>query len=317
MNDTDLIHIDDRWIKSLRGGKNRLDPKRPYAYSLEKERTRRGSVEDIATVFLTNRECPFTCLMCDLWKNTTDHSVSPENIIEQIDWVLPHIISASHVKIYNSGNFFDQKAIPSEVYPILSEKLNSFKTLIVESHPSLIDNRCLNFRNMINPELQVALGLETSNPGVLSRLNKNMTLDDFAKKVKFLTTNNIQVRAFILLKPPFQDESDGVKWAKRSIDFAFQCGVECCVIIPTRAGNGALDFLRNKGYFNIPLIESLEEVLDYGVNLKGGRVFADLWDLEKFSNCEQCFEERKSRLSVTNLNQVILEPIHCKCHVIK
>jgi archaeosine synthase beta-subunit len=314
MNDVDRIGINGRWIKSLRIQKNRINPKRPYAYSVERERSRFGSIDDTATVLLTNKECPYTCLMCDLWKNTTEQQVSAEDIKEQINWVFPLINSALHIKIYNSGNFFDLKAIPEEVYPFFSEKLYSFKTLIVECHPRLVNNRCLNFRNMINSELQIAIGLETSNPRILSRLNKNMTIEDYAKSVKFLTMNKIHVRTFILLKTPFQDEAESVKWAKRSIEFAFQCGVECCVIIPTRTGNGAMDWLKNNGYFKPPLIESLEEVLDYGISLQGGRVFADIWDLEKFSDCNQCFEERKDRLNSMNLNQVILDRIICKCN---
>ena len=31
-----------------------------------------GGCVDVATLFLTNRECPFRCLMCDLWKNTLE-----------------------------------------------------------------------------------------------------------------------------------------------------------------------------------------------------------------------------------------------------
>ncbi|HMC65711.1 MAG TPA: hypothetical protein VKI65_12295, partial [Gemmataceae bacterium] len=63
---------DDARIVALRPPKNAVDPSRPYAFLVEPERTREGTVEDTAAVFLTNRECPFRCLMCDLWKNTTD-----------------------------------------------------------------------------------------------------------------------------------------------------------------------------------------------------------------------------------------------------
>ena len=43
---------------------------RPYAFFVEEERSASGEVVPVATVFLTNRECPWRCLMCDLWKNT-------------------------------------------------------------------------------------------------------------------------------------------------------------------------------------------------------------------------------------------------------
>ena len=91
-------------------------------------------------------------------------------------------------------------------------------------------------------KLEVAIGLETVHPELIKKLNKQMTLKDFKNSVKFLSENDINSRAFILLKPPFLSETEGVFWAKKSIDFAFKTGIECCTIIPVRAGNGAMDF---------------------------------------------------------------------------
>ena len=84
-----------------------------------------------------------------------------------------------------------------------------------------------------------------------------------------------------MLRPPYLDEAEGVEWAKRSLRYAFDVGVECCVVIPTRDGNGAMERLRAEGLWAPPRLESLEEVLEYGVGLRRGRVFADLWDIEK------------------------------------
>jgi hypothetical protein len=72
--------INDEWIMSGRNRKNPVDHGKPYAWLVEKERTISGKIEDIAIFFLTNRECTFRCLMCDLWKNTTDNTV-PEGAI--------------------------------------------------------------------------------------------------------------------------------------------------------------------------------------------------------------------------------------------
>ena len=75
-----------------------------------------GKIEDTAIIFLTNRECPYHCLMCDLWKNTTDFSVPAGSIPQQIEWALNQMAPARHLKLYNSGSFFDERAIPSEDY---------------------------------------------------------------------------------------------------------------------------------------------------------------------------------------------------------
>ena len=86
---------------------------------------------------------------------------------------------------------------------------------------------------------------------------------------------------------------------------AFEAGVECCVVIPVRGGNGAMEAMARNGHFSPPSLSSLEEVLDYGLSLQSGRVFADLWDLELISSCPDCFERRKQRLEKGNLYRVI------------
>jgi radical SAM enzyme (TIGR01210 family) len=317
MNDNYDLTINDKWIVSNRGKKNIVNPRKPYAWLVEKEHTLSEKIENTAIIFLTNRECPFHCLMCDLWKNTTKKSVPIGSIPDQIEWALTQMPKAKHLKLYNNGNFFDERAIPETDYKRIADLVSNFETVIVESHPKLINEKCLRFKDMLKPELQVAVGLETVHPEVLRKLNKQMTLEDFKNSINYLSQNRIRSRAFILLRPPFLKESEGIFWAKRSIDFAFKIGVECCAIIPVRAGNGAMDLLMEKGDFSLPDIHSLELVLEYGIGLNAGRVFADIWDLYLFSNCEKCIKHRINRLTTMNLNQRIVNRVTCSCHPAK
>ena len=77
-----------RWIEERRGPRNALDPARPHAFFVEEECSGSGEVVPILTVFLTNRECPWRCLMCDLWKNALTESVAPGMIPAQIETML-------------------------------------------------------------------------------------------------------------------------------------------------------------------------------------------------------------------------------------
>jgi radical SAM enzyme (TIGR01210 family) len=306
-------NLNKKWIVSNRGKKNTVDPQRPYGWLVEKERTVSGEIEDTAIIFLSNRECSFHCLMCDLWKNTTVEPVPVGAIPNQIEWALSQMPAVKHLKLYNSGSFFDERAIPEADYRKIASLVNHFDRVIVESHPKLINEKSLRFRDLLEPELQVALGLETVHPETLLKLNKQMTLEDFSNSVSYLSRNGIRSRAFILLRPPFLSESEGMYWAKRSIDFAFDVGVECCTVIPVRAGNGAMDLLMKKGDFSLPDIHSLETVLEYGIGLGAGRVFADVWDLELFSKCKKCIDQRIRRLTYMNLSQSINKPVVCTC----
>lgn len=301
-------------ILDVRPPKNAVDPRRPYAFLVEPEQSASGTIEDVATIFLTNRECSFRCLMCDLWKNTTDRSLPPGAIPEQIDFALSRLPPAQHIKLYNSGNFFDAKAIPRKDYPAIAQRVRPFQTVIVENHPKLCTTECARFRDLLEaPKLEIALGLETIHPEVLPALNKQMTLDDFARAVEFLLGNGIAVRAFILLKPPFLSEGEGVEWAVRSIEYAFSLGVECCSVILTRAGNGIMDRLRREGRFAPPTLSSAEQVLEEGLRLGRSRVFVDLWEIERFAHCRACGAARRERLHRMNLSQEILPGIPCEC----
>lgn len=305
--------INDQWIRQMRGPKNHMDPFKPYAFLNEKERTPGGDIEEVNTIFLTNRECRYSCLMCDLWINATEGTVPEGAIPRQIEWALAQLPPAKHLKLYNSANFFDPLAIPTADYTHIAELVEPFESLIVENHPLLTGERCLQFARMIRPRLQVAMGLETVHPDVLQKLNKKMNAEDFRRSAEFLHGNGISTRAFILLRPPFLNEEEGIYWARESLSFAFESACDCCTLIPTRAGNGAMDQLQAGGFFSPPLLHSLEEVLDYGINLGVGRVMADTWDLEYFSTCKHCFEERKLRIERINLEQKTLAPIKCSC----
>jgi radical SAM enzyme (TIGR01210 family) len=302
-----------RWVKDLRPPKNPVDPRRPHAFFVEPERSESGVVEDTATLFLVNRECPFRCLMCDLWRNTTDQRVPGGAIVAQVEYALARLSPAPHIKLYNAGNFFDAQAVPPGDLPRIAELLAPFKTAVVECHPRLIGPRCLDFRDRLSPAMRVAMGLETAHPEVLRRLNKGMTLDDFERGAGYLRRHGVGVRAFLLLRPPFLDEDEGVEWAKRSLRYAFDVGVECCVVIPTRDGNGAMEQLRAEGLWAPPQLESLEEVLAYGIGLQRGRVFADLWDVEKLFLCPQCGPARARRLDLMNREQAVAPRIVCDC----
>ncbi|MDB5310781.1 MAG: Radical superfamily protein [Gemmataceae bacterium] len=293
----------DEWVVARRPPRNSLSGDRPYAWLVEPEPAAGGRVVDVATLFLTNRECPFRCLMCDLWKNTLTESVAPGQIPEQIRWALAQLPPAQHLKLYNAGSFFDPRAILPKDYAEVARLAAGFERVVVECHPRLVGRRCREFRSLLAGELEVAMGLETVHPDVLPRLNKGMTLDDFAGAVRSLRADGMPVRAFILVRPPFLTDAEGLEWARRSLDYAFSLGVECCSLIPTRAGNGAMEELARQGLFAPPSLETLEQSLEYGLSLRAGRVFLDLWDIGTVSPDAPDRAARIDRLARMNLTQ--------------
>jgi archaeosine synthase beta-subunit len=364
-----------RWILNQRPPRETLDPQKPHAFFVEDEAAASGEVIPVATIFLTNRECPWRCVMCDLWRNTLTTSVPPGAIPAQIDFALSQLSAArglqlgappavvaggdfgqqraktdlipdspswtsnpgasradfarlpaaagadfasEHLtpvpralKLYNSGSFFDARAIPVEDHQAIAERTNNFVRLIVENHPALTDEKILRFRDRLRCRLEIAMGLETVHPEILPRLNKRMTLEQFSIAANFLRAHDIDLRVFILVQPPFMQPSEALQWTERSLDFAFDCGATAATLIPTRGGHGAMETLAASGDFSPPNIATLEAAISYGLRLKRGRVFADLWDAKTMSGCHHCRVSRIARLREINLAQVDQAPQHC------
>jgi archaeosine synthase beta-subunit len=155
------------------------------------------------------------------------------------------------------------------------------------------------------------MGLETVHPEILERLNKRMTLEQFETAARFLQKNEIDLRVFILVKPPFMKEEEALEWAARSLEFAFDCGATAATLIPTRGGNGAMEELAGTGLFSPPSLATLEAAMANGIAMKKGRVFVDLWDVRRSVSCEVCTEPRIARLHSMNLQQCVMQPVHC------
>ncbi len=316
-----------------------MTPFRPQAFFTEPERAESGEIVSVATVLLTNRRCPWRCVYCDLWKNALGTTVPRGAIPAQIEFALGALraeqeradgmsaLRRAGIKLYNAGSFFDRAAIPPEDFPAIAEHVRGFERVIVECHPALVGEPALRFQSMLQAvqaadsalrtpysALEVAMGLEIADDAILARLNKRMTMAMFARAAGFLRAHGIAVRAFVIVKPPFvRSEGEAIEAARRSVEFAFDCGAAAVSLIPARFGTEALDRLHAAGEFAPPRLETLEAALEAGVAMRRGRVFADTWNLEALANCEQCGAARLERLRRINFRQEFLPKINCAC----
>jgi radical SAM enzyme (TIGR01210 family) len=280
----------------------------------------------MATVLLTGRECPWRCAMCDLWKYTTVADTPRGAIASQVTDARSALREAptavTGMKLYNAGSFFDPRAVPEADYAAIAAALAGLERVIVESHPSLVGTRVDRLLDALarhpaadgrRAELEVAMGLETAHEAALDRLNKRFTLAGFARAAGALAQRDVALRVFLLISPPFVDQGDQDLWLLRSVDAAFSCGASVVSLVPTRAGNGAVESLADAGWFLQPALEDIERSFALALThaRDRGRVFVDAWDLERFAHCQDCFAPRRARLQAMNLAQRVLPACPC------
>ena len=309
----------DRFVLERRPQRARHDPWRHQGVLVEDERAADGTIARVATIFLTGRECPWRCVMCDLWQHTIPGDTPPGALVKQLDDALVALEAEGtppeHVKLYNASNFFDPRAVPEHDYDAIATRLVSFKHVIVESHPALIGDRLTRFAAALaraasgstGPTLEVAMGLETAHPGALRALNKGFTLEQFARAADRLHLEGVSLRAFLLVGVPFIELSEQLAWTMRSVSFAFERGASVASLIPTRRGNGSLEALGTA----TPTMADLEAAFERALSGAAGRVFADLWDLQRFADCRSCFGARRGRMRMMNQEQCVHPPVAC------
>jgi radical SAM enzyme (TIGR01210 family) len=253
----------DRFVIDLRSARPAHDPWRYQDVLIEDEPTERGDVARVGTIFLTGRECPWRCAMCDLWRFTTRADTPAGAIPAQIRsarqlWRSQGEV-VTRVKLYNASNFFDPRAVPAGDYGDVAAAAGDVEQVIVESHPSLIGERVERFLEALDGRrLEVAMGLETVHPAALDALNKRMTTDDFANAANTLRRLGVSLRAFVLIAPPFVPPEEQNAWLLASVAFAQECGASVISLIPTRAGNGTMEALTSQKLFVEPTQADVE-----------------------------------------------------------
>lgn len=321
----DLINPPNRaLLRSLRSAKPIRDPDVSQGYVMEQEPVGCGRTVRSATYFLTGSECRFTCSYCDLWKYTIDAQTPRGSLVRQIQALHDASQSAREgvewLKLYNAANFFDPYNVPAEDYAAIASSCDSFARVVVENHAALTSTRqgqskIRSFQSMLQPELEVAMGLETIDPDAMRLMNKSTRLEEFDRACETLLQFGISIRVFVILQPPGTRIDSSLDWAVESCRYAFRRGAQRCSILPARRGNGWIDQLEREGAWippDLTLVEStMRAALDAGTSTDQ-IVTIDLWDWELLAGgCDACRPSRRNRLMTMNLEQRTVSQDFC------
>lgn len=167
------------------------------------------------------------------------------------------------VKIYTSGSFLDPLEMPEEARAKILEDLQSrgIEKLVIESRPEYITavrvEECL---SMIATEF--AIGLETASDLIRQKIiRKGFAFQDFVDAAKTVHAQGGEVKAYLLLKPPFLSEGQSIGDAISSARAAGQHADILSLNLCNIQRGTIVERLWERGEYRPPWLWSAVEVL--------------------------------------------------------
>ena len=303
----------DRAIRTLRGEKHPAGLESRVDVEIFPD----GSTREIATAFLVNGECPLACVYCALYRHTAGRPATGAEIADQIRAVRERHPGASGLKLYNASSLFEPQSIRQTGADLreIAAALSGLDLVVVEARSENARN-ALAFSRMLDARLEVAIGFETADDGLLRLLNKPTSLARFREAAEAIDTAGALLRAFVLVGPPFVPESEARRAARESFDEAVRCRARVVSLLPVVSAHAAMEALRRAGFFSeISLDAYFETVCDCAAS--AGRtppvVLAEIEALDRLPGCAACRSEKTRRLAEHNASGRIV-PFACADH---
>ena len=188
-----------------------------------------GQVLDTLTVIFRSGGCSWNrCRMCG-YRHERYSEISRDDLtdrlIRQVRWVKENFRDEDYqvLKIFTSGSFFDPDEVPPAARRAVAEAFRG-KAVIAETRPEYVDSDVLReFGGLIDTgawttPLSVAIGLETTDDFIREKcINKGFSYADFLHAAEVARAADADVKAYLLMKPPFLTEREARDDMVRSI----------------------------------------------------------------------------------------------------
>ncbi len=204
-------------------GEARKQPLRPvqdprkYVASWSERDSLDGRETRAWVLILRTRGCSWArCSMCGYHGEAA--AASEGDLLHQFETALLRRRGEEIAKVYTSGSLLDECEVPAGLRRrLLSDLSGSFSRVVVESRPEFVTGPAVRDALSACPGLEIAMGLESASPRVLSHsVRKGFLLSDFEESARLVRRLGGRVRAYLLLKPPFLNEKEALEDAVAS-----------------------------------------------------------------------------------------------------
>jgi archaeosine synthase beta-subunit len=264
------------------------------------------------------------CSMCGYAKDTLGRSATPEELHQQLEAALRTYRGEPYVKIYTSGSFLDDREVDATSRQRIVEGFaGQARRLLFETLPEFATAETLEpLRQGFPGEIEVALGLESTQPEVLLRyVNKNSPPEAYFDAADRVRRLGLRAKGYLLLKPPYLTEREAIEDVVTSVRLASP-HFDALSVNPVHIQNGTVvEWLYRRGRYRPPWLWSLSEVMRRGAAHRGTTrlvTFPTAGGLARGPhNCGTCDRRFLSALEEASLSQRFdgLAGLECACGV--
>lgn len=225
-----------------------------------------GKVVDAWVIIFRTRGCYWArksgCSMCG-YVNDVAVEVAPADLEVQLEKVLSRHAGQPFVKVYTSGNFFDEHEVFPEVRrQILKELGARCEKVMVETLSHLVRREPLEEGMRHAGKFEIALGLESANDVVLRHaVNKFWGLREHVRAAHLAHEVGATVKSYLLLKPPFLTEREAIEDAVETAHAVDPVSDTISINPMNVQRNTVVDHLFRRAEYRPPWLWSVAEVL--------------------------------------------------------
>jgi archaeosine synthase beta-subunit len=281
-------------------------------------------------VLLKTRGCSTpTCTMCPLPNEALLEQNLPSSaeLIQQVRVALADLGGSQMLTLYNNGNFFADKEISPEARQGIYRECaaSSLQAVMVESLPQFMtDEKLREASQLLNgKKLVVAIGLQSANSMVRELcINTICTQEAFESATKRMKNYDIRAKFFLMVKPPFLDEKEGIEDAIFSVSYLAEQGIYDPILCPLRVSpNTVVASLAKQGLYRPPNLWSVIKIVKAVSSFSRPRIALTNVDATRNAEsncpigCSLCTEKLVEKLERWNqtFDISLLDNLDCSC----
>jgi radical SAM enzyme (TIGR01210 family) len=263
------------------------------------------------------------CSMCGYFNDSMWKDVSDIDLLKQFDYAMKSYSKQKFVKIFTSGSFLDDNEItPNVRKEILNKLAETTDKISVESRPEYVKIETLKEIKSISnlKKFEIGIGLETANDYIRKNcLNKGFTFKDYKNAANKLKKYDIDLKTYVLVKPPFLTEKESIDDAIGTVD-KIKNITNSISFNPTNVQNNTVvNYLWKRKQYRPAWLFSIVEILKESKKIiNNKRIKCDIaggGSIRGAHNCEFCDRNFLNAISEFSLLQEtdVFNKLDCNC----